>query len=81
MKYLLFISFNTGLLHNNIYNSLNDLCESLMQLAEDEGLDVKAEEIPTFHNLRNYLREEDDYVGRFTNNTWYHIQSNPVFGA
>ena len=79
MKCLLFLSFNNGLLHNSIYNSLSDLCESIGQLIEDEELDVGKEKVPTFRHLKKYLSELDDYVGRFSNGTWYHIQLHPVF--
>lgn len=41
MKYLLFISFDNGLLHNAIYNSLDNVFESVTQLIEEENLDVK----------------------------------------
>jgi phosphoserine aminotransferase len=81
MKYLLFISFNDGLMHNCIYNTLSDLHESLVQLVQEEELDAKTEEIPTLHSLKKHLSEHDDYVGWLTNNTWYHVQSHPVFGV
>ena len=81
MKYLLFISFNNGLLHNCIYNSLGDICESIRQLIEDEGLGPKKEKIPTIRSLKKYLSINDDYIGRLSNGTWYHIQWHPVFGA
>ena len=80
MKYLLFISFNNGLLHNCIYDSLNDICESIRQLIEDEGLNANKEKIPTIRGLRKHLRIQDDYIGQLTNGTWYHIQLHPVFG-
>jgi len=38
MKYLLFISYSSGLKHNCIYNSLDEASESTEQLIEEEGL-------------------------------------------
>ncbi len=32
MKYLLFINFNSGLMHNSEYNTLGEVCESVKQL-------------------------------------------------
>lgn len=81
MKYLLFISFSNGLMHNCIYNNLTGLCESLEQLVQEEELNLKMEEIPTPRGLKRHLSEHDDYIGKLTNNTWYHIQSHPVFGV
>lgn len=81
MKCLLFVSFNNGLLHNSIYNSLSGLCASIKQLIEDEELDMEQEKVPTHCHLEKYLNEHDDYVGKFTNGTWYHIQLHPVFGV
>lgn len=80
MKYLLFMSFNNDLLHNCIYNSLSDICESIKQLIKDEDLDTKKEKIPTIRSLKKYLSINDDYIGRLTSGTWYHIQCHPVFG-
>ena len=39
MKYFLFVSFNSGLNHNALYDSLLAVCESLEQLVDEEGLD------------------------------------------
>lgn len=79
MKYLLFINFNSGLMHNNIYNNLDDVCESLMQLAQEERLDIKKEEMPKTNDIKGYLEKYDDYSRQLSNGTWYHIQPYPIF--
>jgi len=81
MKYLLFISFNNGLLHNCIYNSLGDIYESIRELIVDEDLGPKKEKIPAVRSLKKHLSINDDYIGRLSNGTWYHIQWHPVFGV
>ena len=80
MKYLLFISFNSGLMHNKIYDTLNDLRESVAQFVEDEGLDVETEKLPSSGDLRRYLQKNDDYFQELSNGGWYHVQTDPVFG-
>lgn len=80
MKYLLFINFSSGLKHNNQYNTLNEICESVQQLIEDENLDIKKEDLPSFDKLKIHLEDNDDYFGQISNGTWYHIQPYPVFG-
>lgn len=81
MKYLFFISFDNGLLHNAIYNSLDNVFESVTQLIEEENLDAKKETVPTPDDLKKHLDEHDDYSGQISNGTWYHIQPYPVFGV
>ncbi len=80
MKYLLFISFNNGLLHNAIYNTLKEVSESIAQLIEDEGLNRNEEKIPTTNHLKRRLQKKDDYFTVLANGTWYHVQTHPVFG-
>ena len=80
MKYLLFISFNNGLLHNAIHDRLSAVSESVAQLVGEENLDTRKETIPTPYDLEKHLSEYDDYLGHLSNGTWYHIQSHPVFG-
>ena len=80
MKYLLFVSFNNGLMHNNIYNTLEDVHESVIQLIQDEKLEDKKEKTPNVSNIKRYLDKNDDYFCQLSNGTWYHIQPHPVFG-
>ena len=68
-------------MHNNIYNTLDDVCESLKQLVQDEDLKIENEKTPQPYNLSKYLEKHDDYFGQLTNDTWYDIQSYPVFRA
>lgn len=79
MKYFLFINYVCGLKHNSIYNSFNDLYESVLQLIEEENLELSQENMPSFKNLENHLENEDDYLSNLSNGTWYHVQRNPVF--
>jgi len=79
MKYLLFIKFNSGLMHNNIYDNLNDVCESFIQLIQEEKLVVQREEILKTIELKRHLEKCDDYFKQFSNGTWIHIQPHPIF--
>ncbi|HBR15011.1 MAG TPA: hypothetical protein DD723_05655 [Candidatus Omnitrophica bacterium] len=74
MKYFLFISFNSGLNHNALYESLIAVRESLEQLVVDEGLNVEAEGIPKAEDLIKHFELGDDYVGGLSNGDWFHIQ-------
>ena len=78
MKYLLFISFNSGLKHNAVYETLPIVRESLQQLVEEEELNIDYEEIPTLVVLEKHLCFNDDYEGIFSNGTWFHIQELSV---
>ena len=80
MNYLLFISFPSGLMHNCIYDTLNDVYESVRQLIQEENLNMENEKMPTSHHLKMHLEKHDDYVNMLANGTWYHVQSHPVFG-
>ena len=79
MKYLLFINFNSGLMHNSIYNNLNDVYESLAQLVQEENLVIKREKIPKTNEVKKHFKKYDDYFKQFSNGTWYHIQTYCVF--
>lgn len=74
MKYLLFIAYNSDLMHNAVYENINILYESINQLVEEENLKFSSEKIPTKKKLINHLAKEDDYFFQFTNQTWFHIQ-------
>ena len=79
MKYLLFINFNNGLMHNNVYDALSDIRESIEQLVLDEELENAKETIPTADGIKRHLEKFDDYFGQLSNGTWYHIQPHPIF--
>ena len=79
MKYLLFINFSSGLMHNSIYNELDDVYESLVQLMQEERLVIKREKIPRVNKVKRHLEKHDDYFKQFSNGTWCHIQPYPVF--
>jgi len=66
-------------MYNNVYNTLNDICESIAQLAQEEDLNVEREKIPNVGSVKKYLEEHDDYFGQFSNGTWYHLQPHPIF--
>jgi len=80
IKYLLFINFNSGLMHNKVYDTLNSLHESVAQFVADEELDAEVEELPSIGDLRRHLQKNDDYFRELPNGNWYHIQLDPVFG-
>lgn len=79
IKYLLFINFNSGLMHNKVYDTLNSLHESVEQFVEDEELVAEAEELPSIGDLRRHLQKNDDYFQKLSNGSSYHIQTDPVF--
>ena len=66
MKYFLFVSFNSRLNHNALYDSLIAVQESLEQLVEGENLSVE--------DLDKHFVVHDDYYGGLSNGTWFHIQ-------
>ena len=74
MKYFLFVSFNSSLNHNALYDSLIAVQESLEQLVEGENLNLKFEEIPSAENLDKHFVVHEDYYGGLSNGTWFHIQ-------
>lgn len=74
MKYFFFISFNSGLCHNALYDSLLAVRESLEQLVDEEGLDRRYEEIPKEEDLEKHFSSSDDFTGYLSNETWFHIQ-------
>ena len=74
MKYFLFISFNSGLCHNALYDSLLAVHESLNQLVDEESLDRRYEEIPEEADLEKHFAFSDDFAGYLSNETWFHIQ-------
>ncbi len=78
MKYLLFISFNSRLKHNAVYETLSIVRESLEQLVEEEELNIDHEEIPLLVDLEKHLCFNDDYEGILSNGTWFHIQELSV---
>lgn len=80
MKYLLFINFSSGLMHNSIYGTLSELHESVAQLIKEEQLEIKKEILPNIGKMKRHLQENDDYFKALSNDTWYHIQPFPVFG-
>ncbi len=79
MKYLLFINFNSGLMHNSEYNTLDEVCESVEQLIQDEELGIQKENTPSVDSVKKYLENNDDYFKQLSNGTWYHIQPYPIF--
>lgn len=79
MKHLLFISYSSGLKHNCIYNSLEEVAESIEQLVNEEGLNNTTERTPSASKLAKHLSENDDFYYQLSNGTWYHLQLHPVF--
>ncbi|MBU4331803.1 hypothetical protein KKD19_04035 [Patescibacteria group bacterium] len=79
MKYLLFVNFGSGLMHNAIHETLRDALESIKQLISNEGLDLKNEKLLNVCGLKKYLNKCDDCFGRLSNGTWFHIQPQNIF--
>lgn len=79
MKYFLFVNFNSGLMHNATHRTLKDILESIKQLIGDEELNIKKERLPNVYGLKKHLNKYDDYFGRLSNGTWYHIQPKNIF--
>jgi hypothetical protein len=74
MKYLLFISYESGLMHNAVYENLPILHDSVNQLAEEENLNLKSESLPSLNELEKHFMKNEDYFNSLSNETWYHIQ-------
>ncbi|MEY4904714.1 MAG: hypothetical protein RLZZ292_2529 [Bacteroidota bacterium] len=76
--YLFFISYNSGLMHNALYETFEEVYESIEQLITEEELPDKL--LPG-NDLQQYLSENDDFRLDFSNGTWCHLQMQPVFGT
>jgi len=74
MKYLLFISYSNGLMHNALYENMFILHDSIIQLVEEEELDIQKEQIPILEELIQNFKNEDDFSQVLSIGTWYHIQ-------
>lgn len=79
MKFLLFINFDSGLMHNAIHEKLEHVLESVEQLIENEGLDIENENLPSISELKERLNKDDDFCGYLSNGTRFHIQPQNVF--
>lgn len=79
MHYLLFVGFNTGLMHNALHTTLKAARESVEQLIEDESAKLESGKLPSMSKLKKRLNEYDDYTGVLSNGTWFHIQPKNVF--
>lgn len=79
MKYLLFVKFDSGLMHNTFHDQLRDVLESVKQLMIDEKLDNEVKELPNICDLKKHLNRNDDYFWQLSNGTWFHIQPQKVF--
>lgn len=66
-------------MHNRGYKTLRDVIESIKQLIDDEGLNVKKEKLLNICELKKHLNSQDDYFGQLSNGTWFHIQPQDVF--
>lgn len=79
MKYLLFVKYNNGLMHNTFHDKLSHVLESIKQLIIDEKLDNEIKGLPNVCDLKKHLNRNDDYFGQLSNNIWFHIQPQEVF--
>ena len=69
--FLLFISYNSGLMHNKVYKNFNEVYESIEQLILEENI---SDSLISKKELSHLLSREDDYRFNFSNNTWFHLQ-------
>jgi hypothetical protein len=76
--YLLFISYNSGLMHNAFYETFEEVYESIEQLIEEENLSDK---LPPMNDLQHKLVDNDDFCLILSNGTWFHLQMQPVFAS
>lgn len=79
MNFLLFVKFDNGLMHNAVHQKLEHALESVGRLVENEGLDVKNENLPSISELKERLNKDDDFCGYLSNGIWFHIQPQNVF--
>ncbi|PJB00162.1 MAG: hypothetical protein CO128_01320 [Ignavibacteriales bacterium CG_4_9_14_3_um_filter_30_11] len=70
----MFISFNSGLKHNAVYENLAILHESILQLIDEENLKLEMEKIPSVSELEKHFQNEEDFYKQFSNGTWLHLQ-------
>lgn len=74
MKYLLFVSYPIGLMHNALYENLSIAQDSILQLAEEDGLKNDIDQIPTLEELKNHFRDNEDYFLKLSCGIWFHLQ-------
>lgn len=74
--YLLFISYNSGLMHNSFYETFREVYESIEQLVEEENL---SDSLLSINDLQQELVDNDDFHLVLSNGTWFHLQMQPVF--
>lgn len=74
--YLLFISYNSGLMHNAFYETFREVYESIEQLVEEESL---SDSLLPMNVLQQKLVNDDDFRLVLSNGTWFHLQMQPVF--
>jgi len=79
MKFLLFVKFNTGLMHNAIHKKLEHVLGSVKQLMKNDDLDIENEDLPSISELKERLNKDDDFCGYLSNGTWFHIQPQNIF--
>jgi len=79
MKYLLFVKFDSGLMHNAMHKKLEHVLESVEQLVAEEDLKIENENLPNISELKEHLSKNDDFCGYLSNGTWFHIQPQNVF--
>lgn len=74
--YLLFISYNSGLMHNSIFETIKAAHQSIEQLIQEEQI---LNAFVSLNDLILKLAENDDIKVEFANKTWFHLQMQPVF--
>lgn len=79
MNYLLFVNFNSGLMHNASHTTLQAARESVEQLITNERAELENGKLPNLRELKKHLNRREDYTGYLSNGTWFHIQPKNVF--
>ncbi|MBS4027935.1 MAG: hypothetical protein KGZ58_04775 [Ignavibacteriales bacterium] len=74
MKYLLFISFPNGLMHNALYENLFIVQDSIVQLAEEDGYKIDVDNIPLTSKFEEHFKQNDDFFFELTTGVWFHLQ-------
>lgn len=72
--YFLFVSFQSGLKHNHLYDDIVSAYDEISVICEEECFINTSEIIPSFPQLNQHLQVNDDFEMHLPNGTWIHLQ-------
>lgn len=72
--FFLFTSSKSGLMHNNIFETLVICFEALQEFLMDEGLSHEESKHLNLSKIIIHLIDNDDYIFYLSNGSWFHIQ-------